>query len=78
MFDLAVEEIYSIERWAHIVYVSGQGVQFFAARFYQSPSIEVLHNWGESIGLIKFAFNEDTLQRLRQNYRQKQLVVIGH
>lgn len=125
MFDLAVEEIYSVERWAHIVYVRGRGVsrfvsyadfppklgvapptdkdfalwrrrwrqrqrqqqkkhsppfwlQFFAARFHQSPSIEVLHNWGKSIGFIKFAFNEDTLQRLRQSYRQKQLAVISH
>ncbi len=125
MFDLALEEIYSVERWAHIVYVRGRGVsrfvsyadfpprlgvapptdkdfglwrrrwrqrqrqqqknqvppfwvQFFAARFHQSPSIEVLHNWGKLIGLIKFAFGEDTLQRLRQSYRQKQLAVISH
>lgn len=125
MFDLAVEEIYSVERWAHIVYVRGRGVsrfvsyadfpprlgvapptdkdlalwrrrwrqrqrqqqkkqappfwvQFFADQFRQSLTVEMLHNWGKLIGLIKFAFSEDTLQRLRQSYRQKQLAVISH
>lgn len=125
MFNLAVEEIYSVERWAKIVYVHGKGVsrfvsyadfppqlevapptdkdfglwrrrwrqrqreqqkrqapsfwlQFFVEQFHQSPSVEVLHNWGKLIKLIKFAFGEDTLQKLRQSYRHKQLVVISH
>lgn len=119
MFNLAVDEIYSVERWANIVYVHGLGVsrfvsyadfpprievapptdkdfalwrrrwkrqrqqqkrqappfwlQFFAHQFHQSPSAEVLHNWGRLIGEIKFAFGEDTLQKLRERYRQKQL-----
>lgn len=30
------------------------------------------------IGLIKFAFGEDTLQKLRQSYRQQRLAVISH
>lgn len=123
MFNLVVDEIYSVERWANIVYVHGLGVsrfvsyadfpprlgvaaptdkdfalwrrrwkrqrqqqkrqappfwvQFFAQQFYQSPSVEVLHNWGRLIGEIKFAFGEDTLQKLRESYRQKQLVASG-
>lgn len=124
MFNLAVEEIYSVERWANIVYVHGLGVsrfvsyadfpprlgvapptdkdfalwrrrwkqrqrlqqkrqappfwvQFFVHQFYQSPSVEILHNWGRLIGEIKFAFGEDTLQKLREIYRQKQLVASG-
>lgn len=122
MFNLAADEIYSVERWANIVYVHGLGVsrfvsyadfpptlevapptdkdfafwrrrwkqrqrqqqkrqappfwvQFFANQFHQSPSVEVLYNWGSLIGEIKFAFGEDTLQKLRESYRQKQLAV---
>ena len=122
MFNLAADEIYSVERWANIVYVHGLGVsrfvsyadfpptlevapptdkdfafwrrrwkqrqrqqqkkqappfwvQFFAHQFYQSPSVEILRNWGRLIGEIKFAFGEDMLQKLRERYRQKQLAV---
>ncbi len=122
MFNLAVDEIYSVERWANIVYVHGLGVsrfvsyadfpptlgvtpptdkdfalwrrrwkqrqrqqqkrqappfwiEFFAQQFHQSPSVEVLYNWGRLIGEIKFVFSEDTLQKLRESYRQKQLAV---
>ena len=123
MFNLAVDEIYSVERWANIVYVHGLGVsrfvsyadfpprlgvapptdkdfalwrrrwkiqrqqqqrqappfwvKFFAHHFHQSPSIEILHNWGRLIGEIKFAFGEDTLQKLRESYRQKQIAASG-
>ena len=124
MFNLAADEIYSVERWANIVYVHGLGVsrfvsyadfppilgvapptdkdfalwrrrwkqrqrqqqkrqappfwvQFFADQFLQSPSAKILHNWGRLIGEIKFAFDEDTLQKLRESYRQKQLVASG-
>lgn len=121
MFNLAVEEIYKVERWAHVVYVYGKGVSrfvsyadfppilgvapptakdfafwrrrwkhrqqqaqknqappfwqdFFAYQFQQSPAVE-LHNWGELIRLIKFAFEEATLQQLRTSYRQQQLAI---
>lgn len=122
MFNLAADEIYSVERWANIVYVHGLGVsrfvsyadfppilgvasptdkdialwrrrwkqrkrqqqkrqapqfwvQFFANQFLQSPSAEILLGWGRLIGEIKFAFGEDMLQKLRSQYRQKQLAV---
>lgn len=118
MFNRATEEIYAVERWAHIVYVRGKGVsrfvsyadfppslevappsdrdfafwrrrwkqrkkqtppfwlQFFTSQFYQSTSIEVLYNWGRLIGEIKFTFSEETLERLREIYRQQKLMVI--
>lgn len=122
MFNLEVEEIYLVERWAHIVYIHGKGVsrfvsyadfpprlgvapptdkdfafwqrrwkkrqqgqqkkqappfwvQFFACQLGQSSSAEVLFNWGRLIGLIKFAFSEDILQRLRESYAQKRSAV---
>ncbi len=124
MFNLEADEIYSVERWANIVYVHGLGVsrfvsyadfpprigvapptdkdfalwrrrwkqrqrqqqkrqapsfwiEFFAHQFDQSPSVEILHNWGRLIGEIKFAFREDMLQKLREGYRQKQLAVVN-
>ncbi len=52
-------------------------IEFFAHQFDQSPSVEILHNWGRLIGEIKFAFREDMLQKLREGYRQKQLAVIN-
>jgi hypothetical protein len=49
--------------------------EFFAHQFHQSTSVEVLHNWGELIGAIKFAFGEDTLQHLRENYFQEKMLL---
>ena len=46
-------------------------VQFFAQQFHQSPSVTVLSNWGELVGIIKFAFGETTLQELRESYRSR-------
>lgn len=122
MFNRTTEEIYAVERWAHIVYVRGKGVsrfvsyadfppslevappsdrdfafwrrrwkqrqqqqkqappfwvQFFTSQFHQSTSVE-LHNWGRLIKAIKFAFSEETLERLREIYRQQQLMVVNN
>lgn len=46
-------------------------VQFFAHQFHHTPSVPVLFNWGNLVGLIKFAFAEATLQELRESYRQE-------
>lgn len=50
-------------------------VQFFAQQFHQSPSVDVLSNWGELIRLIKFAFGEGILQELREKYRQEKALL---
>jgi hypothetical protein len=50
-------------------------VQFFAQQFHQSPSVDVLSNWGELIGRIKFAFSEGILQELREKYRQEKALL---
>lgn len=46
-------------------------VQFFAHQFHQAPSVDVLNNWGKLIRIIKFAFGEATLQKLRESYHQE-------
>lgn len=43
-------------------------LQFFAHQFYNAPSVPELYKWGKLIGLIKFAFAEATLQRLRESF----------
>jgi hypothetical protein len=50
-------------------------VQFFAQQFHQSPSVTVLSNWGELLGIIKFAFGEAILQELREKYRQEKALL---
>ncbi len=51
--------------------------QFFAIQFKQSMCETVLYDWGKLIRLIKFAFNEEILQQLRNSYRQnKELLVV--
>jgi len=118
MFNLEQDEIYLVERWAHVVYVHGKGVsrfisyadfppilgvapptgkdfvywrrrwkkrqqaeqkkqtlpfwvQFFAHQFHYASSVLELYNWGKLLGMIKFAFTEANLQRLRELYRQE-------
>ncbi|BAY87108.1 hypothetical protein NIES267_66260 [Calothrix parasitica NIES-267] len=52
--------------WAH----------FFAIQFKQSIGETVLYNWGKLINSIRFAFNEEILQKLRNCYRyNKELLV---
>lgn len=41
MFNRAAEEIYAVERWAHIVYVRGKGVSRFVSYADFPPSLEV-------------------------------------
>ena len=43
--------------------------QFFAVQFNQSIAETVLYNWGKLINSIRFAFNEEILQKLRNCYR---------
>lgn len=50
-------------------------LQFFAQQFHQSPSVDVLSNWGELIGIIKFAFGEGILQELREKYCQEKVLL---
>jgi hypothetical protein len=50
-------------------------VQFFAQQFHQSPSVNVLSNWGELIRIIKFAFGEGILQELREKYRHEKALL---
>ncbi len=52
--------------------------KFFADEFFQALSKQMLQSWGKLVGLIKFAFHEETLQILRESYRQELLVVSGH
>jgi len=54
-------------------------VKFLKNEFWQAPSEAVLYTWGKLVALIKFAFNEQRLQELRDSYRQqnKWLVVSG-
>ncbi len=53
--------------------------QFFASKFQQAPCQKFLYHWGQLIKLIKFAFDEQILQNLRESYRlqRKLLLVIG-
>ena len=51
--------------------------RFFAIQFNQALSDKVLYKWGKLINLIKFAFNEEILQQLRNCYRHnKELLKI--
>jgi len=43
--------------------------EFFMNEFWQALSQDTLQSWGELVGLIKFAFPEETLQELRKSYR---------
>jgi hypothetical protein len=45
--------------------------EFFAVEFWQALSESVLYSWGKLVGLITFAFHEDTLQELRKSYCQE-------
>ncbi|NWF58540.1 MAG: hypothetical protein HXY43_04320 [Fischerella sp.] len=40
--------------------------EFFAYEFWQAFSEPTLHSWAELVELIKFAFNEETLQTLQE------------
>ena len=52
--------------------------RFFAIQFKQALSDKVLYEWGKLINSIKFAFNEEILQLLRNCYRHnKELLVSG-
>ncbi|MEL6457998.1 MAG: hypothetical protein AAFX46_10875 [Cyanobacteria bacterium J06636_27] len=52
--------------------------RFFAIQFNQALSDTVLYEWGKLINLIRFAFNEEILQQLRNCYRHnKELLVSG-
>lgn len=51
--------------------------QFYAIQFNQSICEKFLFEWGKLINLIKFVFNQEILQQLRNCYRHhKQLLVI--
>jgi hypothetical protein len=52
--------------------------QFFAIQFKQSICKNLLYEWGKLINSIKFAFNEEILQQLRNCYRRnKELLVVS-
>ena len=52
--------------------------RFFAIQFKQAFSDKVLYEWGKLINLIRFAFNEEILQQLRNCYRHyKELLVVS-
>jgi hypothetical protein len=115
MFNLSLEDIYTVECWRYIVYVHAKGVskflsyadfppivgvepptqsecvkwrkrwrkqlepklrkqapacwaKFFTAEFFQALNESVLSAWGKLVGTIKFAFDEETLQKLRKSY----------
>ncbi|MDM9381055.1 hypothetical protein QUB80_10100 [Chlorogloeopsis sp. ULAP01] len=52
-------------------------VDFFSCEFWQALSKARLSNWSELVGLIKFAFNEETLWELQQIYCEDLLMVSG-
>ena len=64
MFDLAVEEIYSVERWAHIVYVRGRGVSRFVSYADFPPRLGVAPPTDKDFALWR--------RRWRQRQRQQQ------
>jgi hypothetical protein len=123
MFNISLEDIYTVECWRFIVYIHGKGVSkfvsyadfppivgvepptvlemvkwrkrwrkqldashkkqapqwwadFFAHEFLQALSEAILYSWGQLIALIKFAFDEETLQQLRENYRQDKVLLM--
>ncbi|WP_193197270.1 hypothetical protein [Nostoc sp. MG11] len=45
--------------------------QFFTQEFLQATSESELYSWGELVGLITYAFHEDTLHQLRKSYCQE-------
>ncbi|MEM9927681.1 MAG: hypothetical protein AAF915_28805 [Cyanobacteria bacterium P01_D01_bin.50] len=49
--------------------------QFFINQFEKAPWENFLYDWGKLIRLIKFAFNEETLQKLRESYRQNKALL---
>ena len=52
--------------------------RFFAIQFKQAFSDKVLYGRGKLINLIRFAFNEEILQQLRNCYRHyKELLVVS-
>ena len=52
--------------------------QFFVNKFKQAPCQKFLYDWGKLIKLIKFAFHEQILQKLRESYRlQRELLVVS-
>jgi hypothetical protein len=118
MFQISLQDIYTVECWRYVVYVHAKGVskfvsyadfppivgvqpprqsdlikwrrrwrkqhdyaykkqapkwwaQFFTQEFLQATSESELYSWGELVELIPYAFHEETLQELRQNYRQE-------
>ncbi|MGD1914076.1 MAG: hypothetical protein ACFB2X_25530 [Rivularia sp. (in: cyanobacteria)] len=51
--------------------------QFFTNQFEKAPWEKFLYDWGKLIRLIKFAFNEEILQDLRESYRQARGIARG-
>ena len=51
--------------------------QFFINQFETAPWENFLYDWGKLIRLIKFAFNEETLQELRESCRQARGIARG-
>ncbi|WGV26664.1 hypothetical protein [Halotia branconii] len=49
--------------------------QFFTQEFLQATSESELYSWGELVELIPYAFHQETLQDLRQNYRPEKLLL---
>lgn len=49
---------------------------FFISEFYRASSKLVLSSWGDLVNSIKFAFPEETLQKLRVSYEEA--LVISH
>ncbi|WP_016951403.1 hypothetical protein [Anabaena sp. PCC 7108] len=49
---------------------------FFTCKFCEASSESVLYSWGQLIGLIKFAFSEETLQELRRSYSQEKALLL--
>ncbi len=123
MFHLEQAEVYTVERWANIVYVHAKGisrfvsyadfppnkavasptdkdfaywrrrwkkrqqeqqkrqappfwVDFFARKLHGATSVVDLRTWGELIGIIKFSFEETSLQVLRASYSDRQFLLL--
>lgn len=52
--------------------------EFFAQEFRQATSESVLYGWSKLLGLITFAFTEDTWQTLQASYYQEKLLLGSH
>ncbi|TAF10195.1 MAG: hypothetical protein EAZ77_03705 [Nostocales cyanobacterium] len=56
--------------YAHKKHAPHWWAEFFTRQFAEAASESILSSWWQLIGLINFAFSQETLQQLRSSYQQ--------